>query len=129
MSVFFTAGIREYQQRLVWEDKQLEDDRAIGDYAAASKIPLEGWAPTFYLGPHLRAGMFHATSGRQDNDALMEDGVHFTKVCCCGKLLGKGWGLVQVVGSVMQKGQSWFDVFSCPQLLGCKTEGNEGEGN
>ena len=72
--------------------------------------------------------MFHATSGRQDNDALMDGGVHFTKACCCGKLLEKGWGLVQVVGSVMQKGQSWLMCSLVLNYLGARRKAMKGKG-
>lgn len=80
-NICLTADIPYDQQRLILNGFQCEDDRTLGELAAGSNTPLDSFQPTFSLIPRLRGGMYHATSGRQDNEILIDGGHSFAKVC------------------------------------------------
>jgi hypothetical protein len=81
LSNIIIAGGRPNSQRLVYNGRQCGNDQTMGEVAASCKTPLGRFEPTFDLVMSLRGGMFHSSSGRQDQENLSEDELDSTKVC------------------------------------------------
>jgi hypothetical protein len=60
---FVIAGIRPDIQRLIFAGEQLRDEQTLGSASIKAESML-------HLVLRLRGGMFHATSGRRDNEEL-----------------------------------------------------------
>ncbi|CEL97035.1 unnamed protein product [Vitrella brassicaformis CCMP3155] len=77
------------QQRLIWGNQQLEDDRTLKDYY----IPREA---SLHMLLRLRGGMFHATSGRHGFEA--STGLSAEEEAVLGGMEGHGESLVVAWG-------------------------------
>jgi hypothetical protein len=79
------AGLPPDHGRLLFEGRQLQDERTISEYGldkAAASLAADGLGklPTIFLLLRLRGGMYHRTSGRDDNANLAEQPLTHTEV-------------------------------------------------
>jgi hypothetical protein len=84
---FELADIPLDSQRILFDGKQLEDERTMADYAldeAAACLAAEGLGklPSIHLVLRLRGGMYHPTSGRGDNENLSGQPLTHQEVGC-----------------------------------------------
>ena len=64
------TGIPPDQQRLTWSGKYLEDNQTLEHYMLPPYLLMPG--ETIHLVLRLRGGMYHDTSGRQDNQPIAD---------------------------------------------------------
>jgi hypothetical protein len=69
------------QQRFTHSGSIYEDAHTVGDVARRRNVPItKRHGATFYKMLDLKGGMYHATSGRRDNDNLGDDSPSLTEV-------------------------------------------------
>lgn len=69
------------QQRFTHSGSIYEDAHTVGDVARRRNVPITKLhGATFYKMLDLKGGMYHATSGRRDNDNLGDDSQSLTEV-------------------------------------------------